>query len=132
MAADWVNSGALLKRMNFAVALASNRIPGTHVDLAALGGREGDARAQLDAALAALLGGQVSVATRKELLARLDQPLPEAQLDEPTGDEMAGDYGGGGGGRGRAPRMRLLAASGDPQRVQVAALVLGSPEFQRQ
>jgi uncharacterized protein (DUF1800 family) len=135
LAADWVNSGALLKRMNFAVALASNRIPGTHVDLAALGGRDGDARVQLDAALQALLGGQVSAATRKELLARLDQPLPAAQLDAAMTDAtMDSDYGGRGtgGGRGRGQRLRLLAASGDPQRVQVAALVLGSPEFQRQ
>jgi uncharacterized protein (DUF1800 family) len=129
LAADWVNSGALLKRMNFAVALASNRIPGTRVDLARLGGGKGDASAQLDAALQALLGGQVSSATRKQLVARLDQPLPEAQLGDEGADQMADDYRGG---KGRAQRVRLLAASGDPQRVQVAALVLGSPEFQRQ
>ena len=36
-AQDWVNSGALLKRMNFALALASNRIPGTRVDLNQIG-----------------------------------------------------------------------------------------------
>jgi len=113
------------------VALASNRIPGTRVDLAKLGGRDGDRRALLDAGVASLLGGQVSAETKRGLLARLDQPLPEAKLDEAMSDEMGGgDYGGG--GRGRAPRVRLLAASGDPQRVQVAALILGSPEFQRQ
>ena len=33
MAEDWVNTGALLERMNFAVALASNRIRGTRVNL---------------------------------------------------------------------------------------------------
>ena len=32
-AEDWVNTGALLERLNFAVALASNQIPGTRVDL---------------------------------------------------------------------------------------------------
>ena len=32
----------------------------------------------------------------------------------------------------RARNVQFLAASGDPQRVQVAALILGSPEFQRQ
>jgi hypothetical protein len=32
----WINTGALLNRMNFGLALASNRIPGIHVDLAAL------------------------------------------------------------------------------------------------
>ena len=29
-----MNTGGLLERMNFALALASNRIPGTRVDLA--------------------------------------------------------------------------------------------------
>ena len=29
MAEDWVNTGALLERLNFAIAIASNRIPGT-------------------------------------------------------------------------------------------------------
>jgi hypothetical protein len=133
-AADWVNSGALLKRMNFAVALAANRIPGTKVELAALGDAR-DARAQLDVGLRNLLGGQVSAETRRGLVARLDQPLPEAQLSDAamTGMDEA-DYapGGTGGSRGRGQRVRLLAASGDPQKVQVAALILGSPEFQRQ
>ena len=31
-AEDWVNTGALLERLNFAVAVASNRIPGTSVE----------------------------------------------------------------------------------------------------
>ncbi|HEX6324454.1 MAG TPA: DUF1800 family protein, partial [Vicinamibacterales bacterium] len=30
-AASWVNSGALIARMNFATALAANRLPGTRV-----------------------------------------------------------------------------------------------------
>src|SRR5213593_2769695 len=33
VAENWVNTGALLERMNFALALVSNRIPGTRVDL---------------------------------------------------------------------------------------------------
>jgi uncharacterized protein (DUF1800 family) len=33
-AVSWVNSGALINRMNFAVALVSNRLPGTRVALA--------------------------------------------------------------------------------------------------
>src|SRR6266571_2466173 len=33
---NWVNTGALLERMNFALALVSNRIPGTRVDLSKL------------------------------------------------------------------------------------------------
>lgn len=37
LAADWVNSAALLSRMNFALALAQNRIPGVKVDTARFG-----------------------------------------------------------------------------------------------
>src|SRR5438034_11607560 len=33
VAENWVNTGALLERMNFALELVSNRIPGTRVDL---------------------------------------------------------------------------------------------------
>jgi hypothetical protein len=36
------------------------------------------------------------------------------------------------GGLTRGQRVRLQEASGDPQRIQVAALILGSPDFQRQ
>src|SRR4030095_14936862 len=32
-AEDWVNTGALLERLNYAIALASNRIPGTTANL---------------------------------------------------------------------------------------------------
>ena len=39
-AEDWVNTGALLERLNFAVAIASNRIPGTRVDLKVLSQRK--------------------------------------------------------------------------------------------
>jgi uncharacterized protein (DUF1800 family) len=125
-AADWVNAGALLKRMNFAVALAANRIPGTHVDLDALG-KSSDARTQLDEGLQKLLGGQVSAQTQQGLVARLHEPLADAQLPVSTMDMGRQDYLPGSG-----VKVRLLVASGDPQRVQVAALILGSPEFQRQ
>ena len=37
----WVNSAALLDRMNFGLALATNRLPGTHFDLARLTRRQG-------------------------------------------------------------------------------------------
>jgi uncharacterized protein (DUF1800 family) len=120
-AADWVNAGALLKRMNFAVALAANRIPGTRVDLDVLG-ESGDAREQLDVGLQNLLGGEVSEQSRQVLILRLRTPLSGATVPG------AGDMG-----ESSAPGVgKLLAASGDRQRVQVAALILGSPEFQRQ
>jgi uncharacterized protein (DUF1800 family) len=36
----WVNTGALVNRMNFAVSLANNKIPGVRVDFCRLAGRD--------------------------------------------------------------------------------------------
>jgi uncharacterized protein (DUF1800 family) len=58
----WVNSGALLNRMNFALALVNEQLRGADIDLdrlAAAGDLEG-ARQQI---LASLLGNDVSDAT---------------------------------------------------------------------
>ena len=40
--AEWVNSAALLGRMNFALALVQNRVPGVKVDASKYGGDPGD------------------------------------------------------------------------------------------
>jgi uncharacterized protein (DUF1800 family) len=119
---DWVNAGALLKRMNFAVALVANQIPGTHVELGVVLGHSGDPRMQLDAGLQNLLGGQVSEESRQGLVARLGEPLDSGAIGASAISDSAPAQGDG----------KLFAASGDRQRVQVAALILGSPEFQRQ
>ena len=129
-AADWVNSGALLKRMNFAVALASNRIPGTRVDLRGLG--SGDEKVMLEAGLSRWLEASATPATRAGLMARLAQPLPEAKLEDGGEDDMIGSDERPIGSLARGQRVRLLAASGDPRQIQVAALIFGSPDFQRQ
>jgi uncharacterized protein (DUF1800 family) len=131
-AADWVNSGALLKRMNFAIALAANRIPGTRIDLAQLGATDAGA-GLLESGLSRWLGEAATAATREGLSARLRQPLPEASLADASGmDAMFGSDERAVGGLTRGQRVRLQEASGDPQRIQVAALILGSPDFQRQ
>ena len=57
-AEDWVNTGALLERMNFAVALSSNRIPQTNVDLRQF---EAGGKTQiLDRAIENILHGEIS------------------------------------------------------------------------
>ncbi len=131
-AEDWVNTGALLERLNFAVAIASNRIPGTRVDLK---GYESMNKPQvLDRAVAELLDGDISAATKSNLIRQLDQPLPVVK----AGDELS-DAGleipnmRDGGAQGRQNRQaRLLEPSGNPEVFKVVSLVLGTPEFQRQ
>jgi uncharacterized protein (DUF1800 family) len=104
----WVNAGALLGRMNFALALAHNRLAGTRVDLAGfLDGVDRGRPAQvLDRLLAVVLHGEASARTRAVLAAQLDSP------------EIT-----------RTTTYDRVAKDTDVEKL--AALVLGSPEFQR-
>ncbi len=131
-AEDWVNTGALLERVNFAIAVASNRIPGTKADLKIYEGK--DKMQVLDKAIATILDGEISPASRATLVKQLDQPLPEVK----AGTEMA-DAGLAvpnmrpKGQKGQQNRQaHLLNPSGNPEVFKVVSLVLGTPEFQRQ
>jgi hypothetical protein len=103
-----VNAGALLARMNFALALTQRRLPGVTADVAALVTAEERARpgAALDRLLDTLLHGAATAETRAVLMTHLD----DAQIIRKTADD-----------RGPA----------DTDIDKLAALVLGSPEFQR-
>jgi hypothetical protein len=103
----WVNTGALLNRLNFSLALAGNRMRGTRVDIAALLGPEGaaDPRVGLERAIQVLLGNQASPQTRSTLEKQLSDPhMIQAKLDDPVKQIDLG---------------------------VIAGLVLGAPEFQR-
>ena len=103
----WVNSGALLNRMNFSILLASGRMRDTKADLAGLFGPTDpkDSDAVLNRAVAVFLGGQVSKETRAVLEKQLDDPqVLQAMFDDPVKNVDVG---------------------------MIAGLVLGSPEFQR-
>ncbi|HEY2824166.1 MAG TPA: DUF1800 family protein, partial [Gemmatimonadales bacterium] len=68
---SWVNAGALLSRFNIATALASGRMPGTHVDLAVLFPSAGDADALTNAVNAAVLNGTATPNTLRVLKAQV-------------------------------------------------------------
>jgi len=130
-AEDWVNTGALLERLNFAVAVSSNRIPGTSVSLKQFESK--DKMSVLDKALAQILNGEVSPATKSMLVKQIEQPLPavkegtdlaDAEMDVPN--MRPGQQGG------QNRQARLLDPSGNPDVFKVISLVLGTPEFQRQ
>ena len=136
-AESWVNTGGLLERMNFGLALASNRIPGTRVNLSkfsTFGGSTGetDKTKLMDQFLSTILGGDISKATRDTLLKQMDQaavvsvPAPGAR-PEPAGEmgQMEGPD--------QMPRQRprVEATINDPV-TKVIGLILGTPEFQRQ
>lgn len=130
-AEDWVNTGALLERMNFAVALASNRIPQARVNL-----KNFEASSQqeiLNKAVGEILEGDIAPATKQTLLKQIEQPLPEVKIaasddDEPEMPMMMP----GNGRRGMGGQARLLEPSGNAEVFKVVGLILGSPDFQRQ
>ncbi len=103
----WVNTGALLNRLNFSLALAGNKMRGSRTDVSALLGVEtsGDAKAALERAVQVFLGGQAGPTTVETLEKQLDSPqVVQAKLDDPVRHVDLG---------------------------VVAGLVLGAPEFQR-
>lgn len=130
-AEDWVNTGALLERLNYAVAVSSNRIPGTTVNLKNL---QGASKVQtLDKTIATVLNGEIAPATKSTLLKQIEQPLPDVKegKDLPDADmEVPNMRQGGQGGLNR--QARLLPPTGNPDVFKVVSLVLGSPDFQRQ
>ncbi|MGB7070002.1 MAG: DUF1800 family protein [Pyrinomonadaceae bacterium] len=128
-AEDWVNTGALLERLNFAVAVSSNRIPGTSVDLGQFEAESSDII--LDRVIATVLSGEVSAATKATLKQQLSQPLPEVTPGDEISDMADAEQAASGKGRMNR-RARLLQPRGDPEIFKAVSLVLGAPEFQRQ
>ncbi len=103
----WVDTGALLNRLNYSLAMAGNKMRGARTDVASLLGVDAssDAKSALDRAVQVFLGGQAGATTVETLEKQLDNPqLLQAKLDDPRKQVDLG---------------------------VVAGLVLGAPEFQR-
>jgi len=106
-AETWVNTGALLNRLNFSLALAGNKVRGSRSDVAALLGPDAsnDPKSALELAVQEFLGGQASPSTVGTLEKQLQNPeIVQAKLDDP---------------------VKLVDLG------VVTGLVLGAPEFQR-
>lgn len=76
-AESWVNTGGLLERMNFGLALAGNRVQGTKVNLA---NANGDQNKVLDEYLKSILDGDISASTREALAKQLQQTDPPTKV----------------------------------------------------
>ncbi len=106
-AATWVSTGALLNRVNFAVALTSNKVRGAQVDINSLVGTDVGANPHLalERVEAEFLAGQISDSTRATLEKEMIEPrILGAKLDDPVRQVNVG---------------------------LITGLVLGSPEFQK-
>ena len=137
----WMNTGAILNRINFGLSVAAGQVPGAQIrnspELVAL--RDQPRAAQVDGVVKSILGGQVSSVTRDVLMTGQNPMLDKAAAMPPLdtmpammGRGRAGGPPGGGLGLGRgapppAP-TRPINLLGLPQ---VVGLALGAPEFQR-
>ena len=87
LAEDWVSSNALLTRMNFALVLSGNRLPGTRVNWPALLGSVPDSSAVPDAGTeqrleAVVLGEAAAPQTRQAALAGASTPGVQQQAEQ--------------------------------------------------
>jgi hypothetical protein len=136
---SWVNTGALLERLNFGLTLASNRIPGTRVNLKQfLGSTDGQSpdKAQImDRFLTLIVAGEISPKTKEALLKQLNE---QTALVVPamTPDTARMNAMGDGMDAPPRPQQRQQLARADANITdpvtKIVGLILGSPEFQRQ
>ena len=156
---SWMNTGAILNRINFGMAAAAGRLPGA--DIRALPGldtiRGAPRDKQVDAVVTAILNGMVSPDTRAVLVsgehpmlangagATGIQNMSPAGADpdsEMSGEAMAPNANGQNAARarknqnagGKAGALQGRGFANIPQLSglpQIVGLALGSPEFQR-
>jgi len=145
-ASDWVSTGALVNRMNFALSLAGNRLPGVNVTLAAQAEpkatRIDDGATQRIATQdagsssatgivpapeaeeqrleALLIAGGLSERTRAAVLDQFQAQSAQGQTNGATIPAAV-----------RPMNAAKAAAAAEKQDQLLAGLLLGSPEFQR-
>jgi uncharacterized protein (DUF1800 family) len=156
---SWMNTGAILNRINFGMAAAAGRLPGADIrQLPALDTIGSAPREkQVDAVVAAVLNGMVSPDTRAVLLSGEHPMLANgagatgiqnmAPAEANPDSEMSGTAMADGANGQNAARARVKQNAGGkagalqgrgfgnlPQLsglTQIVGLALGSPEFQR-
>jgi uncharacterized protein (DUF1800 family) len=115
-AADWVSTGALANRMNFALRLSANRLNGVQVAWTRTPGDLADVESEEARLENSVVPGGLSDATRTALLQSVDQQPPANAASTTT--VAVND----------AAHHRPTT---EVQEQALAGLLLGSPEFQR-
>jgi hypothetical protein len=156
---SWMNTGAILNRINFGMAAAAGRLPGAEIRALPALDTIGSAprEKQVDAVVAAVLNGMVSPDTRAVLLSGEHPMLANgagakgiqnmAPADANPDTEMSGTAMADGANGQNVARARVKQNAGGkagalqgrgfgniPQLnglPQIVGLALGSPEFQR-
>jgi uncharacterized protein (DUF1800 family) len=127
---QWLASGAMIARFNFASALATNRMKGTKIDVATI--LSGIDEAKKDSVAAKLIGltvsGDLSQRTRSVLEKNLQ--LQAATVSSPapkSGANVSVGYDANGAPKSSAPSAPATAI----YITELITLLIGSPEFQQ-
>jgi len=132
----WINTGSLLNRMNFGLALAAQRIPGISFDLAAL-----NAHREPESAEAALITYSKLMMPERQLDETLDRLKPmltnpdleskvAAAAEKNTVPRQAGNMMNEDANLAMLTPQRQKAGNNN-MLAQVVGVIIGSPEFQR-
>lgn len=126
-AGQWLASGAMIVRFNFASALATNRIKGTKIDVAKLLSGIDEAKKDSVAAklISLMVSGDLSRGTRTVLEKNLQSEVPVNPSPPATksGTNVAVGYDANGAPRPPAPAANYVT--------ELITLLIGSPEFQQ-
>jgi uncharacterized protein (DUF1800 family) len=124
--AYWINTGSLLNRMNFGLALAAGKIPGISFNLLALNNGHEPESAQA----ALLVYGHILLPERNldATVKRLTPLLNDPSLARKVADASAQTEGAD------STTMALASTTNEEQQAmlgQVVGIIIGSPEYQR-
>lgn len=158
---QWVNTGSLLERLNFGLALTTNKVRGASFDVKRAAGNVdmSDKQRIMERAIASLLNGDISPQTRTVLAKQLTEGVPvKGELGAvppiPQGEDLMAEnsmqalppnqgVGKGQKGVGNQEQMerrfgvrgdlrpQIAMSADDLESAKAFGLVLGSPEFQR-
>jgi hypothetical protein len=158
---QWVNTGSLLERLNFGLALTTNKVRGASFDVKRAAGNVdmSDKQRIMERAIASLLNGDISPQTRTVLAKQLTEGVPvKGELGAvppiPQGEDLMAEnsmqalppnqgVGKGQKGVGNPEQMerrfgvrgdlrpQIAMSADDLESAKAFGLVLGSPEFQR-
>jgi uncharacterized protein (DUF1800 family) len=152
MSSEWVSSNALISRMNFALVLSGDRVPGTQTNWPVLLGSAESSGVAMSPTPATekqleglLLGEPAAVRTRATVLEQFSNPDAQKTAEQNFNakpvqdDEAMGDAGpyvlaggkGGKGVKGQGRGDRVNAQQPETPLDTMAGLLLGSPDFQR-
>jgi uncharacterized protein (DUF1800 family) len=152
MADGWVSSNALISRMNFALVLSGDRVPGTQINWPSLLEDAADPSittsptpATEKKLEAVLIGQPAALHTRDTVLAQFNNPTAQQQAEQSFNAQPAladNDMEGTAAQDNQGPFMRVNGRKGGGQGFQnrnqpetpldtMAGLLLGSPDFQR-